>query len=116
MYDVDGWYYINTQIGEDLVTNPEAHSVPEELLLAPDGRYVVLFTSNQVPRGQLLMSDGQMVQLADHIEAIHNHFEGLYEPAADEPFAIEIEIEFKITSDNILAIKQARPWIFNTAP
>ena len=40
-------YYVNTQVGEDLVTNPEAHSTPEELLLRKSGSlYAVLATSN----------------------------------------------------------------------
>ena len=46
-----------------------------------------------------------------HLTTIHSSFKALYDPAADEPFAMEIE--FKITSANILAIKQARPWVFN---
>jgi len=113
-YNFSGTYYVNTQIGEDLVTNPEAHSKPEELLLFVDDTYWVLATSSLVPSGQLLMSDDQLQQLAEHLQTIHDHFEQLYDPAADEPFAIEIE--FKITSDNILAIKQVRPWIFNSTP
>ena len=107
-----GSYYVNTQLGEDLVTNPEAYSVPEEILLFGRAAYTVLATSNQVERGQLLLTGVQMDQLHRHLTAIHNHFKQLYRPAAGEPFAMEIE--FKITSDNVLAIKQARPWVFDT--
>ena len=112
-YDGPGRYYVNTQLGEDLVTNPLPHSVPEELLLLPDGNYLVRSTSNLVGRGELLMSDAQIGHLAQHLTTIHDHFDGLYDPGPDEPFAMEIE--FKITSDNVLAIKQARPWVFGSA-
>ena len=104
-------YYVNTQIGEDLVTNPEALSVPEEILLLGNGTYEVLVTSNRVERGQLLMTDAQLEQLRRHLETIHDDFAELYGIKAGEPFAMEIE--FKITSDDILSIKQARPWVFN---
>ena len=107
----DGSYYVNTQLGEDLVTNPEAHSVPEEMLLHADGAYTVTARSNQVPAGQLLMSDAQLGQLRRHLDAIHDEFEELYGIGSGEEFAMEIE--FKITSDNVLSIKQARPWVFN---
>ena len=111
-YGRDGSYYVNSQVGEDLVTNPEAHSVPEQSRLNPGGGYTVLATSNQAPPGQLLMSGDQLEQLRQHLTVIHDHFKGLYNPAPGEPFAMEIE--FKITSANILAIKQARPWVFDT--
>ena len=114
LYGRDKRYYVNTQLGEDLVTNPDAHSVPEEILLHRSGGYYsVLATSNQVPPGQLLMSNGQLAQLGRHLAVIHEEFRELYNPGLDEQFAMEIE--FKITSANILAIKQARPWVFSTA-
>ena len=113
----DGYYYVNSQIGEDLVTNPEAHSVPEEILLYRVDRYLrydVLGTSNQAEPGQLLMSRDQLGQLRRHLAVIHEKFEELYGIGPGERFAMEIE--FKITSNNILAIKQARPWVFEGAP
>ena len=62
------YYYLNTQLGEDLVTNPDALSEPEEILLHRSGDfYEVLATSNQVTPGTLLMSDEQMDQLAEHL-------------------------------------------------
>ena len=110
IYGTEGSYYVNTQLGEDLVTNPDAHSVPEEILVDLSGSYTTLVTSNQVPGGQLLMSDAQIDQLRRHLQAIHDNFEDLYNPEPGEPFAMEIE--FKITSDDVLSIKQARPWVF----
>ena len=103
-------YYVNAQVGEDLVTNPEVNSVPEELLLNPGGGYTLLALSNQVPRGDLLMTDDQMTQLRRHLVTIHDRFAELYGVRYGERFAMEIE--FKVTSDNVLAIKQARPWVF----
>ena len=111
IHSTEGSYYVNTQLGEDLVTNPGAHSVPEEILLNSPGSYTTLATSNQVAHGQLLMSDAQIEQLRQHLQVIHEHFEGLYNPEPDKAFAMEIE--FKITSDDILSIKQARPWVFS---
>ena len=111
----DGYYYVNTQLGEDLVTNPDALSEPEEILLHRSGDYYeILATSNRIPPGDLLMSDDQLDQLGEHLAAIHEEFAELYSPEPGDPFAMEIE--FKITSDDILAIKQARPWVFSKAP
>ena len=107
----DGYYYVNTQLGEDLVTNPEALSLPEELLLDPAGAPFVLARSNLAPANQLLMTNAQMRQLRNSLKAIHDRFKTLYNPAQGEDFAVEIE--FKITAQNKLAIKQARPWVFS---
>ena len=112
LYGEAGHHYVNSQVGEDLVTNPEAYSLPEELLLKPDGSYTILHYSNLISSVRLLMSDAQLTQLRDHLTTIHDHFEGLYNPGPGEPFAMEIE--FKITSKNVLAIKQARPWVFSS--
>ena len=107
----DGYYYVNTQLGEDLVTNPEALSLPEELLLDLAGAPTVLARSNLAPANQLLMTKAQMIYLRYSLKAIHDRFNTLYSPAQGEDFAVEIE--FKITAQNKLAIKQARPWVFS---
>ena len=107
---LDNQYYINSQVGEDLVTNPEAASQPEQLLLSPNGAATVLSRSNLAPSNELLMSATQMQQLRSNLDTIHNRFRTLYQVADGDDFAIEIE--FKITAANQLAIKQARPWIF----
>ena len=105
------YYYVNTQLGEDLVTNPEANSRPEEILLDPAGAATVLARSNLAPLNHLLMTDAEMIQLRNNLRTIHDHFKTLYNPGLGIGFAMEIE--FKITAQNKLAIKQARPWVFS---
>ena len=110
LFNTVNTFYLNSQIGEDLVTNPDALSIPEEILLNTQAAsFNVIRLSNQVPISKLVLSVEQLNQLRDYLQTIHDEFKILYEAAGREDFAMEIE--YKITEDNILAIKQARPWV-----
>jgi hypothetical protein len=102
-------FYVNVQVGEDLVTNPEAASVPEERLLHPSNprRDALITHSNRVKDGESLLSDAHAIELRACLVIIHRKFRTLY--GARLPFAMEIE--FKVTAEGKLAIKQARPWV-----
>ena len=108
VFETENTFYLNTQIGEDLVTNPEALSIPEEILLNEDGTYLLLSSSNQIENEQMIMSEFHLKQLRDHLETIHNRFYQLYGVQSNHTFAMEIE--YKITREGNLSIKQARPW------
>ncbi len=108
-------YYVNVQVGEDLVTNPPANSIPDEFLvadLAGSERYEIQYVrrSNLVPDGGPILTKEQIFELADVMRLINMHFRAVYKaPPANTRFAMDIE--FKITADGRLNIKQARPWI-----
>lgn len=111
VYQTIGNYYLNTQIGEDLVTNPEKQSVPEEILLDwwDSNNYRVVTTSNRTANSERILTDAYLRELNGYLGMIHNKFSQLYGPTAQtKDFAMEIE--FKITSEGKLSIKQARPW------
>ncbi|KAB7613627.1 hypothetical protein F9L33_09620 [Amylibacter sp. SFDW26] len=112
-----GGYYINAQIGEALVTNPEPKAVSEELLVMEDANptggekyeLIRIRRSNLVKLGESVMSDEQLGDLIEQMEIIQTHFKMLYNSENDDSFAMDIE--FKITVGGTLAIKQARPWV-----
>lgn len=112
-YSTEDSYYLNTQLGEDLITNPGTNSIPEELLIYTDSGedidYSLIQYSNLLTEDSLLMSDQQLVQLRDYLTVIHQNFEQLYDAEDNATFAMDIE--YKVTSENQLIIKQARPWI-----
>lgn len=113
LYQTEGNYYLNTQVGEDLVTNPDEASVPEEGLLDwwEGKKYRVMRASNRSTDGKELLSAKQREQLRDHLGKIHGKFARLYGKSLEEEnFAMEIE--FKITKGGMLVVKQARPWVY----
>ena len=113
LYESLGFYYLNTQVGEDLVTNPDEDSSPEELLLGwyeRDGQEIVR-SSKEAAKGKSLLSDKHLNQLRDHLGTIHSKFAKHYKRDPDD-LKFAMEIEFKIDKDDKLVIKQTRPWVF----
>jgi hypothetical protein len=104
-------YYVNAQTGEDLVTNPESASAPEELLLSPRNPRTdrVLQHSNRVSDGKSLLSSEHRHQLRSSMRILRDRFARLYDRYDDPEFAMEVE--FKVGVQGKLLIKQARPWI-----
>ena len=112
VYNTENTFYLNSQLGEELITNPE-NTYPEELLLKryPDGNenYSVIQYSSLLDVDTLLMSDEQLDLLRQYLAVIHDRFAVLYNAVGNPTFAMDIE--YKIDSTNQLAIKQARPWV-----
>ncbi len=111
VYGTDSTFYLNTQVGEDLVTNPEANSIPEEILLYqnPEEGYFLLRESNLTPVGALVMDDIYLDQMREYLQVIHDEFAILYDLVGVDDFGMDIE--YKVTSEDQLIIKQARPWV-----
>jgi hypothetical protein len=112
VYGTENTYYLNTLLGENLVTNPDALSIPEEILLdaAPGDGYSIMRPSNQVAPGEQILSEVYLDQLRTYLGVIDEEFRDLYGIAPGEDFAMEIE--YKVTDEGTMAIKQARPWLF----
>ncbi len=106
-------YYINVQVGEDMVTNPDDHSIAEEILVSPSNpkNDVLVRPSNRAKDGARILGTEHLDQLRRHLGRIQRKFRKLYkQPRSAGKFAVEIE--FKITATGKLAIKQVRPWVY----
>lgn len=112
VYGTENTFYLNSQLGEDLITNP-GNTIPEELLVkrypTASDNYSVIQYSSLLSGDSLLMTDAQLNQLRQYLGVIHDKFAVLYHAENDPTFAMDIE--YKIDGDNQLAIKQARPWV-----
>ncbi len=107
-------YYINVQVGEDLVTNPGRDDVPDEILVSaigPNREWETQYIrrSNLTEEGEAVMNDQHIAQLVNSMRIIQRHFRSVYGQNGNRDFAMDIE--FKVDADGQLVIKQARPWV-----
>ena len=107
-------FYVNVQVGESLVTNPDPSAIPDELLISAIGEHGEYET--QYIRRSTLTQDGAPVMTAEQIagltallETIQARFKDLYAKQSDAGFAMDVE--FKVDARGALAVKQARPWV-----
>ncbi|MFK8007132.1 MAG: PEP/pyruvate-binding domain-containing protein [Saprospiraceae bacterium] len=111
IFNTENTFYLNTQVGESLITNPDPNSIPEEILLNQDPAegYFVLRYSNLVQPDELVMEEIYLDQMRDYLQVIHDEFAILYGVVGAEGFGMDIE--YKVTAQDQLIIKQARPWV-----
>jgi len=113
IYNTDNTFYLNTQIGEDLITNPETNASPEEILLdkisVGKNNFIVVQKSSLSSGDTTIMNQSYLNEMRDFLNVIHREFAKLYNATNNETFAMDIE--YKITDRDQLIIKQARPWV-----
>jgi hypothetical protein len=107
-------FYVNVQVGESLVTNPDPNATPDELLVSaigPAGEYETQYIrrSTMTAGGAHVMTPEQIAELTRAMETIQARFKAIY-GAGDDP-AFAMDIEFKIDARGRLVVKQARPWV-----
>ncbi len=108
--------YINTQLGEEAVTNPSPDVVPEELLIQTGKSLSLKYLKcSTLKKDGPILSDAEMLTLGQYLVKLHTHFKSVMDPRGKNPnFAIDAE--FKLANRNgqrVIVLKQARPYIGN---
>ena len=98
-YDPD-WpgYYVNVQVGETLVTNPDPNATPDELLISAigeQGEYETQYIrrSTLTTEAQAVMTREQIAGLTGVLETIQARFKAIYGKSDDDGFAMDVEFK-----------------------
>ncbi len=109
--------YVNVQLGEISVTNPENGALPEVFSILPDpsgGVQVARQRTSSLSPDEPLLSDEEIRELAGAASRVQAHFAPLYEMDAS---VLALDLEFKFRGpERALLIKQARPYATRSDP
>jgi phosphoenolpyruvate synthase/pyruvate phosphate dikinase len=108
-------FYVNAQLGETSVVQPDPHVVADQLLYfyfhngAPA---TYLAHSTLVAAGQTVLSRDDLFELGAALAAVREHFTGLYDAPAGVA-SLPMDVEWKVVAENgarHVWLKQARPY------
>ena len=87
-------------------------TTPEEILLSATviGDYTIVGRSNQIGDDEQILTSAQLRELRLMLRIVNRGFRTLYDRSSPDEFAMEME--FKITAEGSISIKQARPWVY----
>lgn len=113
---VEPAFYVNVQIGENEVVQPELGVLPDAYLhyfYYPGEPITYITHSNLIPPGQTVLNATQIHDLGVALDAIHKHFLPVYGNDG-EWYGMDIEFKFDDKDDPggppTLFVKQARPF------
>ncbi len=102
--------YVNVQLGELAVTNPENGALPEifTIIPAPEGLQVACQRFSTLSAAAPILTEEEIGALYFAAYKVQNHFAALYET---DPSTLALDLEFKFNNpDRSLVIKQVRPY------
>ncbi len=109
--------YVNDQLGDISVTNPEGGALPEVFSIIPDpagGVQASYLRYSSLSPGAPLLTPEEILSLYTVSEIAHEHFSQLY---GKDPAAFALDVEFKFWgSPRRVYLKQARPYVQASAP
>ncbi|PKN44820.1 MAG: hypothetical protein CVU59_10705, partial [Deltaproteobacteria bacterium HGW-Deltaproteobacteria-17] len=104
--------YVNVQLGEISVTNPEGGALPEVFSIVPDpagGIQASVLRYSSLSPGLPILSAEEILALYTVSENAHNHFSLLY---GRDPAVFALDMEFKLWGQpRRIYLKQARPYV-----
>jgi pyruvate,water dikinase len=100
--------YVNVQKGETEVVNPTHGELPEIFSILGDANFEVVRQrfSSLSPDEPLLLAE-EVASLYRAGDLARRHFAPLYGQAVGQ---LALDIEFKLTADRVIVLKQARPY------
>lgn len=102
---IEDGFYINAQLGEEDVVSPAPGVIADQLVYFyfHSGQPTTYYRhSSLLPVGSTVLSRRELFDLGSALDAIRGHFATRYRQPMD--------VEFKLTPDRHIEIKQARPY------